>query len=230
MKIAILTSIFGNVDRLHTPTTKWDGVDYFAYVDRKYNCDVWNQIISPNFTIDKKFEGRRNAKIYKIMPHLFLPDYDYHIWMDPTHDVISNPYDICKKYLKEKDIGLFVHPHRKCTYEEAQEIVNLTTNPNMGDYDHLDNIERQLKFYKKQNFPTNLGLFELSAHVRKNTPLIQKMNLRWWELICRFSSRDQLSLPYALHSLNIGVEVLPGFANNGLRQNPLIPQVRYKGF
>ena len=204
MKIAVITSVFGNVQQLRTPQTKWHGVDYYAYVDKEHPCEVWNQIVSPDFTIDKQFTGRRNAKIYKIMPHVFLPDYDYHIWMDPTHDIISDPKEFCQAYLKDND----------------------TEGPG-GDYDTLDNIHRQLEFYKEEGFPKDFGLFELSASIRKNTPQIQTMNLKWWEIICRFSSRDQISLPFVLNSLNIDVKVLPGFANNGLKQNPIIPQLYY---
>ena len=229
MKIAVITSVFGNVQQLRTPNTKWEGVDYYAYVDREFPCEVWNQIVSPDFTIDKKFTGRRNAKIYKIMPHVFLPDYDYHIWMDPTHDIISDPKEFCPTYLKDNDIALFKHPERSCIYDEANTLIELTKGPG-GDYDVLDNIYRQLEFYEEEGFPKDFGLFELSASIRKNTPQIQAMNLRWWEIICRFSSRDQISLPFVLNSLNIDVKVLPGFANNGLRQNPIIPQLYYKGF
>ena len=127
------------------------------------------------------------------------------------------------------DIALFKHPERSCLYDEANTLIELTKGPG-GDYDVLDNIYRQLEFYKEEGFPKDFGLFELSASIRKNTPKIQAMNLRWWEIICRFSSRDQISLPFVLNSLNINVKVLPGFANNGLRQNPIIPQLYYKGF
>ena len=124
---------------------------------------------------------------------------------------------------------MFKHPERDCLYDEAKTLIELTEGPG-GDYDTLDNIHRQLEFYKEEGFPKDFGLFELSASIRKNTPQIQTMNLKWWEIICRFSSRDQISLPFVLNSLNIDVKVLPGFANNGLKQNPIIPQLYYKGF
>ena len=36
------------------------------------------------------------------------------------------------------------------------------------------------------------------------------MELAWWEQICRFSSRDQLSLPFVLHRLGTPVVRLQG--------------------
>ena len=46
------------------------------------------------FSIDNRYANRRNAKIYKIMPHLFVPGYDYYIWVDATHAVKMDPKEI----------------------------------------------------------------------------------------------------------------------------------------
>ena len=48
--------------------------------------------------------------------------------------------------------------------------------------------------------------------------------LTWWELICKFSSRDQLSLPFALDMHGITPAIMPGRAN-GLMLNEILPQV-----
>ena len=73
------------------------------------------------------------------MPHVFLPDYDYHIWMDPTHDIISDPKEFCPTYLKDNDIALFKHPERSCLYDEANTLIELTKGHG-GDFDVLDKI------------------------------------------------------------------------------------------
>ena len=54
------------------------------------------------------------------------------------------------------------------------------------------------------------GLFELPTFVLKNTPKIKELCLMWWEQICKYSSRDQLSLPYVLHRLNIKPHIFDG--------------------
>ena len=179
MKIAIITSIFGTEQTLHDPVVKFDSADYIAFVDREHDSKVWKQIQSVSFSLDVEYKGRRDAKIYKILPHLFLPDYDYWIWIDPTHEPIMDPIKICAD-MGDKDIGLFTHPHRDCAFEEANEVSRL-------GYDNPGWIQRQLDYYSGCGFPKNYGLYELPAFVRKNTSNVQELNLKWWELTCRYT-------------------------------------------
>jgi hypothetical protein len=223
--IAIITAVSGLKYGLSTPTVIHSNVDYFAFVDKSYDVKAWNQIIISNFTCDKRFTARRNAKIYKIIPHLYFPNYKFLIWVDSTHDVIKDPEMICEKYLKDNDIAVFKHTERTCCYEEANEIKEL-------NFDNINDIDRQIKFYKEEKMPENFGLFELPVNIRKNTKSIECLNLKWWEQICRFSSRDQVSFPYCLWKLNIKPSIIPGFANGinpstgKIGNNELIPQVR----
>jgi hypothetical protein len=85
-----------------------------------------------------------------------------------------------------------------------------------------------MEYFESTKYPKNNGLYELPCSIRKNTEIINKMNLMWWEIICRYSSRDQISLPYVLHKLNIQPLILEGCANCGGYGNKIIPQVRNK--
>ncbi len=223
MKIAIITSLFGLHTKLRDPSKKFDGVDYIAFVDKKHEgCDVWEQRVALDFTLDDRFNGRRNAKIYKVMPQMFLPDYDYWFWVDSTHSVMIHPKEIIEKYLGDSEIGLWKHTDRDCAYSEANIIKNL-------NYDHIDLVDRQIEYYKSVGYPVNNGLYELPVSIRKNTDKIKILNMRWWEQICRYSSRDQISMPFVLWKTGIQPKLLPGYANGGLNANPIMPQVRYKG-
>lgn len=221
MKIAVITSISGINNKLINPSKVFDNVDYHAFVDNITDDSVWTQHKNIDFTIDSKFKGRRNAKIYKILPNLFLPDYDYYFWADSTHEVIMNPHEVVEQIIGGSDIALFKHPQRNCVYDEANELINL-------NYDHVNLINEQKKFYELENYPYNNGLYELPCSIRKNTEIINTMNLMWWEIICKYSSRDQISLPYVLHKLKIKPFILNGCANCGFYGNNIIPQVRNK--
>jgi hypothetical protein len=226
MKVAVLTSLFndppsGFRQSLHTPTTMFEGVSYYAFVNEIHSCSGWKQIMSPSFTLDKKYRGRRDAKIYKIMSHLFLPDYDYWVWTDPTHEAVVDPREICEM-LEDKEIGVFKHAHRKCPYEEAAEVSRLGV-------DHVALVDAQVEYYRSEGFPGGQGLYELPVSVRKNTPAVQSMNMKWWELICRYSSRDQISLPFVLWKMGIEPHIFEGLSNGGLHKNNILPQVRWKG-
>jgi len=221
MKIAVITSISGINNKLINPSKVFDNVDYHAFVDNITDNSIWTQHKNIDFTIDNRYKGRRNAKIYKILPNLFLPNYDYYFWVDSTHEVVMNPFHVVDKVINNSDIALFKHPQRNCVYDEANELIKLS-------YDHVNLIMEQKKFYEKNNYPKNNGLFELPCSIRKNTEIINRMNLMWWEIICRYSSRDQISLPFVLDKLKIKPHILDGCANCGLYGNNIIPQVRNK--
>lgn len=221
MRIAVVTSISGLNNKLIDPKEVFDGVDYHAFVDEISDNSVWIQHKNIKFTLDKDYEGRRNAKIYKILPNLFLPNYDYYFWIDSTHEVIIHPRSVIQDLMKEHEIALFRHTQRKCVYEEANELINL-------GYDHKNLIDGQIKYYLENNYPKDNGLYELPCFIRKNTENIQKMNLMWWEIICKFSSRDQISLPFIINKLGINPYILEGCANCGFYGNNIMPQVRNK--
>lgn len=206
-KIAILTSIIGNELELLDPPRIFSNASYFAFVDRKHDVKQWNQIDAFDFSQDVQYKRRRNAKIYKILPNLFLPDYDYYIWIDATHAVMRDPETIISDFLAESDIALFKHSVRNCVYQEAEIVLKL-------GWEHPDIIRNQISCYSRNNYPANNGLYEMSAFIRRNTREIFKLNLMWWEHICKFSSRDQISLPYVLNECKIIPAIIPGRVND----------------
>jgi len=203
MKIAVLTSLFGSNSALRSLTDEENGygVDYYAFVDRKHEGSTgWNQIVSPEYSYEPVWVHRRNAKIYKILPDLFLPDYDVHIWIDSGHIVIKNPHVICDENLGNSDIAIFSHPLRVCAYSEAQTVDALKI-------EHRDILSQQLQYFRSVGFPRNDGLYEMGCFVRRKNDITSKMGLMWWEMICRFSSRDQISFPYVLWKLKDDIKI-----------------------
>jgi Protein of unknown function (DUF616) len=207
IKIAIITSIFGNNIELFDPPIVFNNASYYAFVDRKHNVKCWNQIDAFDFSCDPQFSARRNSRIYKILPDLFLPDYDYYLWIDSTHAVMKDPEIIINEFLSKSDIALFRHGVRDCLYKEAEAVLKY-------GYDYPDLVNNQIKFYLMNNYPRNNGLYETPALIRRNTKSILRLNLMWWEHICKFSSRDQISLPYVLNKCNIVPEIIPGRVND----------------
>ena len=101
MKTAVITSMFGSNSDLRSLTDdeKSYDVDYFAFLDRNHSTTMgWNQIVSNNCsTIESLWHYRRGAKIYKILPELFLPNYDFYVWIDSEVQLKVNPNIICKQ-------------------------------------------------------------------------------------------------------------------------------------
>jgi len=219
MKIAVVTSSIGANGLL--PIKKFPGVDYHAFIDDVKDTHDWITHPVVKFSSDPTFKNRRDAKVYKIMPFAFLPDYDYYFWVDSTHILNANPVEVIEKYLKDSDVAVFKHSSQNCVYDEGNAVKSL-------GYDHSNLVEDQLAFYRDMCYPTKNGLYELPARLQRNNHLTQRMGLMWWEQICMFSSRDQISFPFVCHQLGITPSILPGNAN-GIEANSIMPQVVASG-
>jgi hypothetical protein len=215
MKIAVLTASIGTNNLL--PVNPFDDVDYFAFSDRQTNVPGWIVKKAAEFSTDPKYKNRRNAKIYKVLPFLFTPDYDYYFWIDSTHQLEEDPRTVINTYLKDSDVAVFKHPERDCVYEEGKLVKQI-------GFDYPNLIDDQLDFYRDMCYPENNGLYELPVRVQRNTELTQRMGMMWWEQICMFSSRDQISFPFVCHQLGIKPSIMSGRANT-IRGNSIMPQV-----
>ena len=54
------------------------------------------------------------------------------------------------------------------------------------------------------------------------------MLFSWWEIICKYSSRDQISFPYVLYKHSITPKIIPGALREWEGNNQVIPHVRGK--
>jgi hypothetical protein len=208
-KFLVLTSITGGKDKLLDPPQVFDNCDYIAYTDKKNNdIKVWEQRSVLEFSGIDAFKDRRNAKPYKILSAVMFPQYEYIIWEDGNHQLKVDPQTILDEYGEDVDMLLFKHPDRTCLYQE----LNACAQWNL---DHRENLEIQFRFYKASNVPEHFGLFELSTFIVKTSEVVKQLQLMWWEQICKFSSRDQISLPYCLWKLDkkIKKKRLKGYSN-----------------
>ena len=214
MRIAVVTSSIGT-NKLLQPVP-FDGVDYHAFTDHS-ESNGWHLHDIVPFSSDPHFKNRRDAKVYKVLPFAFLPDYDYYLWVDSTHIVEIDPHEIIDTYLRDSDVAVFKHPERDCIYIEGEFVKQI-------GFDHANLLTDQLDFYKDVCYPEHNGLYELPVRVQRNTLLTQQMGWKWWEQICMFSSRDQISFPFVCHELGIKPSIMPGVANT-IRGNKFMPQI-----
>lgn len=198
MRIACLTAAIGVEPE--PPRYVEPGVDYLCYTDRA-GCPGWTTIPAMRFSTDAAFGIRRDAKPPKILSSFICPGYDVYIWCDATHAPAVPPSQLVT-LLEGKDLALFRHAIRGTVRAEAEAIKTL-------GYDYPGCIDRQLAAYAKAGFP-DTDLWELACFIKRNTPAMRVLEFRWWEQICMYSSRDQLSLPFVLWSLGIAPTVLPG--------------------
>jgi hypothetical protein len=204
----VLTSNIGKKDNLIDPPEQFPNCDYIAIVDEYKDLKIWKQIKNINFSCIDNYENRRNAKIYKILSSILFPSYDFIIWTDANHNLIIDPYLILGEY-GFNDLYLFQHPHRNCLYDEMDKVCE-------NNLDYCNIINEQRIHYYNFGMPRNFGLSEMTCYIKRNNDKIKKMELMWWEQICKFSSRDQCSFSYCLwklKDLDLKIKKLKGYAN-----------------
>ena len=212
MKIAIYTSIFGDYDTLIEKQFQMSGVDYLCFTDMDLKSNTWKIIKSTPIYNDPN----RNAKKYKILPHRYLKDYDYSIWIDGNFSVISDIRDIIKKgeYLAYDHNQSHLDP-RDCVYQEYNAIIHLGQQ-NAGNYkDNPQLMYNQVNKYLNEGYPYNNGLTTNGIMFRNhNNPNIIKIMEAWWLEIKHNSRRDQLSFDYVAWKNNFKIQYIPGDNRN----------------
>ena len=207
MKIAVYTSIFGKYDILHENQFQMEGVDYLCFTDEDLQSDTWNIIKSTPIYND----SNRNAKKYKILPHRYLKDYDYSVWIDGNILIISDIRDLVKKsYYQVFDHNKTILDPRDCIYQEYNAIMQLgQQSKNYKDNPQL--MHKQVSRYVNEGYPPNNGLATNPILLRKhNDPNVIKTMEDWWIEIKYGSRRDQLSFNYIAWKNNFKFNYLEG--------------------
>ena len=195
MKSIIYTSVFGGYD---DPTEQklpngWD-----------WKC------FSEENSLSLYTDNTRNAKRFKVLPHRYLQDYEYSIFIDGNMKVVGNVNELVDKYLSDSNVAFFSHAQnaldsRNCIYDEGRVILetgerNYKLNPERGKFTYKDNptiITNQMERYMNMHYPKDNGLITGMVILRRHNEqdCIDTME-DWWTEIKYNSKRDQLSFNY----------------------------------
>ncbi len=147
----------------------------------------------------------RTAKMFKILPHRFLGDYDCSIYLDNTVQMVAPYPDIFGQLERSASpLMAFRHAARSCVYEEAQMVKSY-------GYDDAATIDVQMQHYRSIGHPENAGLIAGGYLVRRhNDAALATVMEQWFMQVCRYSYRDQLSLPVVARRLGFEPDYFPG--------------------
>lgn len=189
MKIIVYSVNTGGYDELREPTIVDPNVRYILFTDNKYyKSKIW-EICHTDF-LPKNLDNRRKARYVKLNSHIVLPEHDLSIWVDHCYTPkFKNAEDLLKE-INHEIISCYKHDVRKCTYSEAEEVKRQKL-----DYETL--IDNQIKRYRLEGFPHNLGLFDSGFMIRTNNSQVKDFNETWWKELSENSARDQLSQVYS---------------------------------
>jgi hypothetical protein len=200
--IVVYTALTCGYDELKDPPDQWHSeADCIAFTNDPNTPAGWAvRPIHDGFS-----DPCRNARIHKVLSHVFLPDAAYSVWMD-ANVVVKFDFKIeplVARYLRNHDLAIFQHRTRKCIYQEAVACI-------AAHKDSPEVIRRQMEKYFAESYPRNNGLVESCVILRRHTEQIKHFNELWHKELVAHSRRDQLSFNYVAHKLGLGYEFLPG--------------------
>lgn len=207
------TTIFGNKDKLMEPKHVSDNFDYICFTDQDFKSKVWQiKKVAPSHK-----DPARAAKIYKILPHKYLSEYEYSIFADGNLEVQGDLNKLIDQYLDKKNMATFDHKNLydswDCIYEEARQCIRLTKKGSYKEEPEL--MQKQVDYYREQGYPERNGLISGMILVRRhNKDDVVKTMEDWWKEIESWSRRDQLSFNYVAWKNDFRFAYIPGDSRN----------------
>jgi len=221
-KIVIYTAIFGGKDNLIEPEFIPQGCDFVCFTDQDFVSDIWEvRKVEPDFV-----DPVRSAKIYKILPHKYLSEYEISIWIDGNMILRGDVRKLIKKYLADANLAVFSHNEhmkrwkklfwiknnedcRDCLYAELEYLLRIGKNGKYKDDPNL--MRQQVKRYKQEGYPEHNGLIVGMVILRRHNreDIIQTMK-DWWNEIENGSRRDQLSFNYVAWKNKLNFSYMKG--------------------
>ncbi len=186
MSVCVYTAVAGGYDDL--PAHPYiDGVDFIAFSDHPIESEFWEVRTRP--ALNPQGHPRMVAKAWKVLVDLALPDYEYTVWIDASHEILTEHFvGHAIAAVDDTGIAFYSHPWRDCIYDEADASIVLEK------YNGQPVLE-QVAAYRSLGHPEHAGLYATGTIARRRTADVSALMRSWWDEICRWTYQDQLSLP-----------------------------------
>lgn len=198
----VYTAITRGYDRLSQIPPGWrEEAQFIAMMEEPESVEGWTVV-----PLEREFSDPcRNAKKPKILPHRYFPSARYSLWVDGSIAIKSRRalHEVLTESLGGRDLGVFRHRCRSCTYEEAEACI-------AAGKDDPELIARQAQKYRSESYPDHAGLAECCVLFRRHTERTADFNEAWYAQILQHSRRDQLSFMYVANQLGFVPNWLTG--------------------
>jgi hypothetical protein len=143
----------------------------------------------------------RKSREFKMLPHKFLSQYKYSLWIDGNFLIKGSVRNYINKWIGTSSLMVMIHPQRDCIYDEATACIDLNK-------ENKQIIDRLLLKYRIEGFPSHYGLYAngilFRRHFDKNLISLEE---QWWDMLNNYSKRDQLLLSYLLWKEKFNVDI-----------------------
>ena len=182
----------------------YQNVDWYYFTDKNIESTFWKiyNINKLDAIIGKNIDSRLLTKHIKMNTHKILPDYDYYLYIDASFEINNlNLIDDINNFIKNDfNLVLFIHPRQKerNTHKEYKRCRETFKK-------YVIKFDEQITFYREEKFNINKkdSLYATGIIFKKNIDKINNMMELWFEQNKKYSTRDQISLPYVLWKSNI---------------------------
>lgn len=185
----VYTAIVGEVDRLLAPEVVDPHWDYICFSDEPVSCAPWRWApVEPD-----QPTPARAARYLKVNATTVLPSAELSLWVDGNIQPLASPQALADRYLAAADLAFHPHPERSCVFDEAVAVIE-------QGKDAAATVVPQIVRYARAGMPPQAGLQATAGILRRHTAAVAALEAAWWTEISHGSHRDQLSLPYVLHT------------------------------
>lgn len=217
-KIIVYSCLVGDYEDLKEPEVVDPSARYILYTDNPdLKSDKWEVV--PFDTLG--LSPRRASRLPKLLPHRYLPKHEISVYIDHSLTLIERDIaGMSRDALQGYDIAAYPHFKRDCLYDEIEECLAL----GKVDKAHAKAFCDRLK---KEQFPLHWSLLENAYLVRRNSPLMQRINELWFREYIYGPERDQFSLMYVLWRAEVPHAVIRNATN--FRNSPCVRWTKHQG-
>lgn len=201
-KIVVFTCISGNYENLKEINNIEPNIDYICFTNnKKITSKRWEIRNIPDYL--NELDEVRKARCIKVLPHIFLPEYDVSLWIDGNIEIKGNLTEFINEHIEKSNFLTTKHPDRICVYDESVAVLKLKK-------DDESIVNKQMDKYRRQLYPEKYGMVQTNVILRKhNEKEIIKICNEWWNEILKHSKRDQLSFNYVCwKNQDVNVEII----------------------
>ncbi len=212
-RLVIYTCITGGYDTLPDPSAVCPYIDYVCFTDSP--TPVTEGVWEFRPLSRRERTATLTSRWHKLHPHELFPDCEYTLWIDGNVTIADvRLYDRLESMMTSGvTIAGLRHPSRDDVYEEALRILH-------GRRETLPNVMNTARFLRREGMPRHFGLYESNVILRRHgDPGVIAFDNLWWDMLHRFSGRDQLSQTYCLWKTGLSYDlILPDGSN--VRNHP----------
>ncbi|MBP8689504.1 DUF616 domain-containing protein [Patescibacteria group bacterium] len=196
-KICVYTCITGLYDDIKELSFKEEGIDYYCFTNNpEITSKTWKVIQIE----DAQLEDKVLARKLKILGHpMIWENYNASLWIDGAFTIEKSIKEFLGKYCENGKslLAVPIHHERSSVFDEIDEVVRLKRETKA-------NALRIKRFLLSEKYEDKLGLYETGILYRRHNNEIVRQTMKiWFNMIEKYSTRDQISFPYALQETKI---------------------------